>query len=367
MKSIYVKDLKKNTVLVGEVFLVSSHEKSKDKNGKEYYKLVLSDKTGKIDGRIWSDSLENVDTNALADGKLVAVNAKVEEYKGQNHLIISYLKEINESKLDEFIQSSIYDTNEMYAELMEVISKIKNKALRNVLRDIFSNDEISRKFKYWPAARSVHHDFRSGMLQHVLEMIEIAKSMMRFFPEINFDVLVAGIILHDIGKIEELEINLNTIDYSKVGSLYGHVVIGALIFESYANKHPELDNDLKLHVTHLILSHHGAFEYGAPVLPSTLEAICLHYIDNLSSKARLAASALKNKDEITGFTDHNKWLGVMLWDGGNTNVSKAEHDEKEMLDLVKDKSDANTTNSKQKKTTTEPNSAQDEQGLKLPL
>lgn len=314
MKSIYVKDISKRMTIENEVFLVASKEIAKDKNGRDYMKITLSDKTGRIDGKIWSDSLANVNTKQIVVGNLISITAKVDEYKGIAQLNILDAREIDETVLDEFIESSIYDADEMYQELLQNIEGISHSKLKEILKRLFTDEQVERKFKYWPAARSIHHEFRSGMLQHVLEMLEIAKSMKRFYPNMNYDVLIAGVLLHDIGKIEELGAGLNTTDYTKIGSLYGHITIGAMLFEKFAT---DLDEDTKMHVTHLILSHHGQLEFGAPVLPATMEAICLHYIDNLSSKAKAAESALKTKNTDTGFTDFNRWLGgVMLWDGG---------------------------------------------------
>ncbi len=321
MKTIYVKDLKKGDTILNEVFLVSQVEKARDKLGREYLKVILSDKTGKIEGKIWSDILEKIDFDIIKPEKLLSVQAKVDEYKGMLQLTIQCVNQVDESKLDEYISSSMYNPEEMYNELFNVVNSLSDKILQRILLDILSDNVIKRKYMYWPAAKSLHHDFRSGMLQHVLEMIEIANSMKRFYPEINYDLLYAGIILHDIGKLEELGAGVASIDYTKQGSLIGHITLGVMIFEKFAAKYPDLNQDSKLHIIHMILSHHGSYEFGSPVLPSTLEAVCLHYIDNLSSKAKLVQTALQQKNPITGFTDYNKWMGgVILWDGGGSSV-----------------------------------------------
>lgn len=316
MKTIYVTDLQKNMIIANETFVICSVEKAEDKNGKAYYKLTLGDKTGRINSKIWSDKLAQVESGALKEGNVVQISAKVEEYRGAFQLNIMSLNSVDEGTLDEFLESSEYNPDEMFDELIKEVEDINHKALKEVLKKILTDPEISRRYKYWPAAATVHHDFRSGLLQHVLEMITFSKGIVRFYPDIDYDILKAGIILHDIGKIYELEASGVSTSYTKIGTLFGHIVIGSQIFAQYAKGN--VPEDIYIHVIHLILSHHGSYEFGCPVLPSTVEANVLTYLDNLSAKARTAAKARKNIADGQSFSANNNWLqGARIWKGGD--------------------------------------------------
>ncbi len=319
MKSLYVKDLQKNQVISNETFAVSEVEKAEDKNGKPYYKVVLMDKTGKISGKIWSDKLANIDTKSLQAGKIISIAAKVEEYLGKQQLNILEVNRVDEQVLDEYLASSEYDTEEMFKELQNEIEEIEHKGIRKVLNDMFCDEEFVAKFKVWTAARSIHHDFKSGLLQHILEMITISKSLKRFYPNANYDILKAGIILHDIGKIEELSVDATGTNYTKRGGLVGHIVLGVMIFERYGGH--ELPEDCFLHIVHLILSHHGQLDMGSPVVPSTVEALMLTYLDNISSKSRAGLQEIAKIPEGKDFSNPYIFLqNARLWKGGNYDV-----------------------------------------------
>jgi 3'-5' exoribonuclease len=314
MKTIYVTDLQKNQVLTGESFLIFESEKMLDKHGNEYCNLTIGDKTGRIQAKIWSEKLAGMDSSILKSGSIIQVSAKVDEFRGQIQLTILEARGVDEGALEDFLETSEYDADEMMQSLQLEIDSIKNESLRAVLNKILNDDEIKRRYKFWPAAVSVHHDFRSGLLQHVLEMIEISKGLHRFYPDADFDILKAGIILHDIGKLYELDASGVATSYSRMGILAGHIVIGVMIFEQFGGK--ELDDKTYLQIVHLILSHHGVLEYGSPVIPATIEAIMLTHIDNLSAKTRTAVKAKRGIPSGQEFSAYNNWLeGARIWKG----------------------------------------------------
>jgi 3'-5' exoribonuclease len=317
MKTIYVKDITKNMLIENEPFAVLEVNQSKDRNGNLFYNVVLGDKTGRIPGKLWYQQFEMANPKLLKIETIVLVTAKVDEYKGTLQLNILSLQPVNETSLEEFIQSSEYDPDKMLEELFQRVKTIKNKDIREVVTNILSDKEIGRKFKYWPAGNSVHHAFRSGLLQHVLEMLNISDSLRQFYPTLNYDVLIAGIILHDIGKIEELSGGLSS-QYTLKGSLIGHINLGVRLFHKFAEK---LNEKTKLHIEHLILSHHGKLEYGSPILPSTPEAIALHYIDNLSSKLRSSIKAVSEIPEDETVGRPNYFLeGARFWKKHNEQI-----------------------------------------------
>ncbi len=316
MKTYYVKDLTTALTINLEAFAISEVVKAEDKFGKPYLKIVFADKTGKVEGKIWNDKLIKIDSKLCVPGTIVLVSAKVEDYRGKVQLNIIDLKRADESKLDEFIESSAFDADEMMTELMGYVAQIKHKTLKSIVEEMFSDESFKRSYKFWPAAKSVHHDFRSGLLQHVLEMLNIAYSMKKFYPMVNYDIVTAGIILHDIGKFQEFDVQGVGTEYSKKGILVGHIPLGAMEFEKYAKG--KLSEDLYYHMIHMILSHHGEVQYGSPVVPATIEAVMLAYIDRLSDKARCAVQAIEDITEDREFGNYNIWMeNARFWRGGN--------------------------------------------------
>lgn len=316
MKTYYIKDLKSSLTLTLEPFAIVEVNKAEDKFGKSYLKLVLADKTGKVEAKIWNDTLQKIDQKLCVAGCIVLVSAKIEEYRGKIQINIIDLKEAKDDNIDDFVETSAFDAEEMMIELMGYVSQIEHKTLREILEEMFKNEDFKRSYKFWPAAKSVHHDFRSGLLQHVLEMLNIAHSMKRFYTHVNYDILTAGIILHDIGKFQEFDVSGVSTEYSKKGILVGHIPLGAMEFEKYAKG--KLSEDLYYHMIHMILSHHGEVQFGSPVVPATVEAVMLAYIDRLSDKARCAVQAIEDIGEDKEFGNYNIWMeNARFWRGGN--------------------------------------------------
>lgn len=320
MKTLYIKDLTKGLILSNETFALVSFEIAEDKSGKPYAKVTLADKTGKIDGKIWSDKLAAVERKDMKSGNIVMISGKIDEFRGTKQLTILEINRVDETRLEDFIESSDFSVDEMMTDLTARIEKMNDSQIKNVIKNILSDSEILRKFKFWPAARSLHHQFRSGLLQHVIEMITIADSMQKFYPRVNYDVLIAGIIMHDIGKIDELAVEGINIEYTKKGSLLGHITIGLQIFEKFARGN--MSEDKLLHISHLILSHHGELEFGSPVVPATPEATMLSYIDNLSSKTK-THFAFVDQLQPDEFSNPVSWLkNARLW-----NVKRDENND----------------------------------------
>lgn len=321
MKSLYVEDLEKGLLVSKESFLVILSDKAEDKNGNTYYKLTLGDKTGQIEGKVWSEVASKTDEKIIKPGNIIAISAKVEEFKGLLQLNIQSLEAIDETKLDDFLETSKFDADEMFSEVMQTIEEINDKDIKEILKKIFSDKEIKRRYIYWPAASVVHHNFRSGLLQHIVEMLTIAKGLTKFYPDADYDILNAGIILHDIGKIYELDAADLSCPYSKEGLLLGHISMSLRLFEDFGGR--TLPEDKYLHIAHLILSHHGTLEYGSPVVPATVEAIMLTYIDDLSAKSRTADTVKNRIPEKENFSQRIMWLeNAKIWKGTTPNFSQ---------------------------------------------
>lgn len=311
MKTLYVQDIKPGMLVSGETFVIKEIKQASDKNENPYYDLLLGDKTGDIKAKIWSDAITNVERSSLKVGKVVAIDAKVDEYKGASQLTILSANSVDETKLDDYLESSMIDIDVMWGELLGIVGNISDSYIRELLNNMLADPDIMRRLKFWPAGLSIHHDFRGGLLQHILEMLAIAEGLDRFYPEANFDIVRAGIILHDIGKLEEFEVRGISPVYTRRGSLIGHLVLGLEVLNKF--KGSDFPEDLLLHLQHIVLSHHGLREYGSPILPSTVEAIIVYQADNLSSKTRIAAKGMREDADEEGLTKYNRWLDTRLW------------------------------------------------------
>jgi len=314
MKNLYVKDLKKSDMLIQEMFAVQSTEKLLTKDGKPYVKVFLCDKTGVISGQIWSDALNNVEKGALSKGAVVTVDAKVEEFKGALQLNVLKVNAVNEQYIDEFIEGSSFGVDVLWNKLEKFIEKIKDAELKAFINSVFEDQDLKLKYSRYPAAEFVHHAFQSGLLEHVVEMLEISEPLEKYYPEANFDFVIAGIIFHDIGKLDELERIGVSMQRTTEGYLIGHL-IKSFEFVTEKGKGKLSDKNL-LTLQHIILSHHGQLEFGSPVKPTTIEAVIVHHIDMTSSQIRSIQRVIRTKvaDE-QGFTEFDRIAGTRIYTG----------------------------------------------------
>ncbi|MCA9379494.1 HD domain-containing protein, partial [Candidatus Dojkabacteria bacterium] len=234
MKNLFVSDLQNDSTISGVPFAVVEVKSATDKNNNPYYDLVLADKTGQVAGKVWSDNIGNVDKQALKAGRIVAVDAVVADFRGKLQLNITAARAVDETKLESYMETSVFDAEDMLDELKQIIdTKISNKEIKQLFANLFADADAVEKLKTWPAAVSFHHDFRSGLLQHILECLSLADGLERFYPDADFDLVRAGIILHDIGKLEELDASSITPRYTVKGSVLGHVYIGCEFVDRY--------------------------------------------------------------------------------------------------------------------------------------
>jgi 3'-5' exoribonuclease len=313
MKTIYVKDLAAGVPISGETFAITEKKMLTDKNGQAFYDLVLADKTGQVPAKIFSGDMGLVEKQAIELGRVVMIDAHVNDFKGEIQLAIKKLSEVDETRLEDYITSSRFDPDTMFAELLEIISKIQNPHIKTMLDDIFADQETARKFKYWPAANSYHHAFRSGLLQHTLECLALVVPFERFYPDVDYDIVRAGVILHDIGKIVEIDASGIASRYTVKGSALSHIYIGT----EYVNKYLPKDapENIRVHLIHIVLSHNGEREEGAPIEPITTEAQIVSVVDDASSFVQQYDNAMKASTNEFGMTDLNRQIGGWMWAG----------------------------------------------------
>jgi 3'-5' exoribonuclease len=307
MKNIFIKDLKTNNSISDETFAIKSVHKRLTKDGKPYLDVTLSDKTGSVKGKIWSDRMGECDEPK--EGNVVKVYAKIESFKDQPQLNISALTVTTDYDLADLTAVSSHDIKEMSAEIDGYIQGIKNKHLKKLLENIFT-PEFKKVYFESPAAYTIHHAYKGGMLEHVLDIIKMGEAIIERYPKMNKDLFITGAILHDLGKLEEYT-QTTTINLTDRGRLLGHVYMGAEYVQKNAPK--DMPEDLLDEVIHMILSHQEQREFGSPVVPKTTEAIALATIDDVSFKVNTVYHTIHDGNTEAGFTDFQRHLQTDLY------------------------------------------------------
>jgi len=260
-------------------------------NGKLFLNLELRDKSLALPSKVWDNAEEY--SKKLKEGTVVKVIGQIEDFKSIAQIKIIRISQATEKdgvKPEDFLPKSKRSLSEMYAELDQIISSIKNPFLNQTIKILLSDQKLE-KYSKAPAGKGWHHAYIHGLLEHTLEIIKICELMCSIHSELKRDLLITGALLHDFGKTEELTYD-SVFDYSDKGKLIGHIMIGALEVEKAADSIKDFPQDLKDQLIHLILSHQGKLEFASPVEPRTLEAIVLYQADELSAKTNAYKSAI---------------------------------------------------------------------------
>ena len=298
MKSPYIGNLVPNEVVTAQ-FLVVTKELRQKKTGEPYLSLHLADRTGEMDAKMWDNVADVMHTFERDD--FVKVKGILQIFQSRTQFTIHRLRRLEEHEveLSDFFPCSDRDPEEMFAELRLIISKIGNPHLRHLLETVFADEQLAAKYKIAPAAKTIHHACRSGLIEHVLSLCGLCRLMTSHYQNLDQDLLITGAILHDIGKIEELSYT-RSITYSPEGQLLGHIVIGLRIVGVKLDQLPDFPPKLRALLEHMILSHHGELEFGSPKVPVFPEALLLHHLDNVDSKMDAMRAALKRDRLIDG-------------------------------------------------------------------
>ncbi len=282
MEKIFIRDFTPNQT-VSTAFLVKSKELRNKKTGGQFALITLSDKTGDIVGQWWDNFEESIDTFDRDD--IVFARGLVTIYR--NHLQLSIhrmrLCQDHEYSLTDYFPTTKYDVDEMFAELMALIGEFKNEYLRRLLQSIFADENTVRKFKKAPAAKTMHHPYLGGLLEHSLSLVKLCRKVGEHYQGVDVDLLQTGAVLHDFGKIDELAYERG-FGYTNEGQMIGHLVMETIMVADHIRRISDFPDDLRRHLLHLLLAHHGKLEYGSPKLPLTPEALMLAYLDDLDSK-----------------------------------------------------------------------------------
>lgn len=306
-KKLFITDLKIGDSIFGETFAVKSYKRAATRNNKPFVDIELGDNSGSIKGKIWSDDLSSCDK--VVEGDVVEVTATVEDFMNAPQMKITNMKKTDAYEISDLQQRTEFNIDDMWHDIEKTIGDIKNPHLKKLLDAVF-NEETVEKFKTSPAAYKVHHNYLGGLLEHTWEMVRMSESIKSHYPKLNMDMVKTGLILHDIGKLEEFEM-ATTIIFTNKGKLLGHLYIGAEIVKHRAPK--DMPEDLLNEVLHIVLSHSGKKEFGSPVVPMTGEAMAVHVIDYASSHIRIAYGQIHGTLGSEQFTQYVPQLGTELY------------------------------------------------------
>ena len=282
MKKIFVNELKENEK-VESIFLVKQKSILNTKTGKPYLNLLLMDKTGEIKGRVWEQA-ESWDKLFVKDD-FIKVTSTVVTYQNSLQLNISKITPcpLSEIATTDFLPQAENDIEQTFSKLKTIIDGIKNPYLKQLLDLFMADEQFVRLIKISPAAKELHHVYLGGLLEHTLSVSNLILQVSKNYEGLNLDLLLAGGILHDIGKIHELTYS-KSFDYSDSGRLIGHITLGVEMINEKIRLIPDFPQELATNLKHLIISHHGEYHYGSPKRPKILEAFILYYLDDLDAK-----------------------------------------------------------------------------------
>lgn len=297
----YLADLKENEQVI-EVYLCISKQVLKTKAGKTYYSIKLQDKTGVMDAKVWD---LNDGINHFEEGQYIKIDATVLLYQGAYQLNIRRLRPSEEGEYNpkDYIPVSEHNIDDMYNLLLSYINSINDIYMKQLAEAFFVHDaDFIKKFKEHTAAKSMHHNFLGGLLEHTLSIVEICDFFAKQYKDINRDLLITAALFHDIGKLEELSA-FPIVEYTDSGQLLGHIMIAVEMVANKINTIPGFPVKLANLIKHCILAHHGELEYGSPKKPLIIEAFALNFADNADAKLRAFSSIMKDSES------QDDWVG----------------------------------------------------------
>jgi 3'-5' exoribonuclease len=314
MKQLYVNGLTPG-LNVDEVFAIGEKTQGKKKNGDGYLSFVFSDKTGEIKAVAW-DNVPQI-ASVAGVGDVVRVLGTVSEYRGSLQLTVKDLKPCDKNTADpaDFLPVTQRNTDKMFERLQKTVDEqMKDAHIRALFAAFWEDPDFVSSFKNAPGAKKMHHAYLGGLLEHTLSMTVLAGEIAKHYSGVNLDILLAGVILHDIGKTKEFEYDF-AIDYSTEGKLLTHIVIGCGMVDEKLRLLPDFPKDKAALIKHMIVSHHGTREFGSPEPPRTIEAVLLNYIDEIDAKMNGIREFIAKEDPQSPWTSYNFMLGRHIYKG----------------------------------------------------
>lgn len=307
MKQRYVDSLSPGDT-INDVFLLAEKHLAQKRDGSPYLTLVLTDKTGSVKAVMWEPDMSTV--GELQSGEPVRVNALVSEYKGAGQLVVRSLEKLGADAVDpaDFLPTAPMDVEALFDRLQKITASLKTPWIRGLFDRLWSDTDLVVRFKKAPAAKMMHHAYLGGLLVHCLSMAVLADKIAAHYSGVDRDLLIAGAVLHDIGKLEEFEYDLH-LDYSDRGRLLSHIVIGLEMINAKLREVPDVPEAQADLLRHMVISHHGEREFGALEPPKTLEAVLLHVIDEMDSKVNAIREFMAKQDPGASWTPYHRLLG----------------------------------------------------------
>jgi len=301
---------------IDDIYLIKEPILRSTTRGDLYMAMFLCDKTGQLNARMWQ-ATETV-YKALPKPGFVRVQGRSELYQNNLQIVVNTISVIDPAKvrIDDFLARTTKDVDQMFEELKKLVGRIKNQQLRALAGEFLADDELMKKFCTAPGGVKLHHDYIGGLLEHTHNMLRVAVALLPLYPNVQADLVLAGVFLHDIGKTEELSYDM-AFSYTDSGQLIGHIVKSLLMINQKVDalraNGAEIDQMVLDALSHIILSHHGEYEFGSPKLPATAEAFMVYYIDDLDAKINQVTSAIDNEPGDSAWTAWKSALQTRLY------------------------------------------------------
>ncbi len=314
----FISQLNAGELVEDQVFLISSKDLRTTSNGSLYIHCVLCDRSGQILGRIWQAS--ETMFQQMPEGGFLRFKGRVENYKGSLQFIIDAMRPVDPNTVDlsEFMPQTKENIDEMFDRVKTILRTVKHPALLKLIKAFITDEELMARFRKAPAATQMHHAFIGGLLEHTRNVLELALATIPRYPEVSLDLVLTGVFLHDIGKTAELAYDTN-FSYTNEGQLVGHITQASIWIDRKVRQIEQesgqpFPSDVRDSLLHIVLAHHGSYEFGSPKLPATPEAIAIHHLDNLDAKLNMYLNKIKtDPDQAGDWTAYFAHLGTKIF------------------------------------------------------
>jgi 3'-5' exoribonuclease len=313
MKEFYISDCARmENQTITSLFVVAAKQVKAKKNGELYLSITLADRSGQLQANMWDNVADAID--AFEQDDFVKVKGVIHKYNGRWQLTMHKVRRLGEQEIDysDYIPKTTKNIDQLWRTLGEFVNTFDNPWLKALVKEFMSDDVIKTAYKNAPAAKTLHHAFVGGLLDHVVSLFTLCDLAVRNYPQVNRDLLLTGAFLHDVGKIHELTYQ-RSIAYTAKGQLLGHMIIELEMLHEKIARLPGFPDELKILIEHMIISHHGQYEFGSPKLPMFPEALMLHYLDDLDSKMESMRAQFEREAELdSAWTSYNASLARPL-------------------------------------------------------
>ena len=310
MAHIFINEIQPGATIDG-IYMINQPVLRSTTRGDLYIAMYVSDKSGRVNGRIWQATEELY--NSLPKEGFANIKGRSEVFQNALQIVADHITTVPAEKVDinDYLPRTGKDVRRMFEETTKIVSEIKNPFLKALIKEFLSDKELMKNFCKAPGGTANHHSFIGGLLEHTHNMLNVAKAMLPFYPQLQSDLVLAGIFLHDMGKTEELSYDM-AFGYTDSGQLLGHITLTINMVEEKAAA-IEVDKEILESLEHIILSHHGQYEFGSPKLPMTAEAFLISYLDNIDAKINQVTEKIENEPGESNWTGFVKSLESKLY------------------------------------------------------